>query len=138
MTTATKLPRISSTSNKDGSMTLYVNGKKDMRGTALEVCVRIEELRPMGGTIGARIASTVDQLLTAASHKLFCDLANDADNWNGEPMLGGNVGSDAALRGNIADLKKKGLIRTFRDEGCTFVQFTDAGKAHAAALGINL
>jgi hypothetical protein len=57
-----KTPRISSTTNRDGSMTLYVNGKKDMRGTALEVCVRIEELGVLSGTIGARLASTTSRL----------------------------------------------------------------------------
>lgn len=136
--TKTKAPRLSTTNNRDGSMTLYINGKKDMRGTALEVLARSQEVAPLGGTIGAKVASTADQLLTAASHRLFCDLAHDADNWGGEPMLGGNISSNAALRGNIADLKKKGLITTFRDEGNTFVQFTETGKAHAAALGINL
>jgi len=119
--------RIQLHTNTDGSVTVYVGGKKAFRGTAAEAAAFSPEA-----------TSTPDQLLTATSYKLFCDLANDAGNWSGEPMLGGNVGSDAALRGNIADLKKKGLITTFRDEGCTFVQFTDAGVAYAASLGITL
>lgn len=73
--------------------------------------------------------------LTPASEKLFVDLAKDSGNWSGNPMLDGNVRTNNALKGNVADLKKKGLIRTFADEGCTFVQFTDEGKALAERLG---
>lgn len=129
-----KLPRLTSTKNRDGSETLYVNGKKDMRGTTLEVCVRIEEL-----TQGReyQIAARAERHgLTVASWELFVDLANDAGNWSGQPMLNGNVRTDKALAGNITDLKKKGLITTEVDEGQTWVQFTDAGVALAATFGV--
>lgn len=74
--------------------------------------------------------------LTAASLELFKALAKDAPNWAGSPLLGGNVATDAASRGNVTDLKSKGLITTFRDEGCTWVDFTAAGRELAAAHGI--
>ena len=65
---------------------------------------------------------------TPASETLFKALASDAVNWNGEPLLDGNVFTDKHLRGNITHLKKLGLIITFKEEGNTWVQFTDKGK----------
>lgn len=76
--------------------------------------------------------------LTPASEALFLELARDAGNWGGTPLLDGNVSTDAASRGNLTDLKVKGLITTFRDEGCTWVDFTRAGKQLAASHGIAL
>lgn len=76
--------------------------------------------------------------LTPASLALFTALANDAANWSGTPPLGCNVATDNAARGNVADLKKKGLLTTQKDEGQTWVYFTAAGKALAAELNIQL
>jgi hypothetical protein len=75
---------------------------------------------------------------TPASLELFLSLANDAANWSGIPLLGGNVATDKQLRGNLTDLKKKGLLTTFKDEGEIWVHFTEAGKALAAEHGISL
>lgn len=72
--------------------------------------------------------------LTAASLNLFKDLAEDASNWNGTPLLD----ITSAQRGNLTDLKKNGLVETFKDEGCDWVSFTDAGEAFAAELGIRI
>ena len=72
--------------------------------------------------------------ITTASKNLFIALASDAVNWNGQPLL--DVTKEE--RGNVTHLKKLGLIKTIREERCDFVDFTDAGKAYAAELGINL
>ena len=76
--------------------------------------------------------------LTNESKALFEALVKDAGNWAGEPMLGGNVPSDNTTRGNITDLKRKGLIETFRDAGDTFVIFTDNGKEYANSIGLHV
>lgn len=76
--------------------------------------------------------------LTDRSRKLFLDLAEDASNWGGNPPLNGNVRTDVHLRGNITDLKKVGLIETFRDDGITWVNFTELGESVVNSLGINL
>ena len=75
---------------------------------------------------------------TEGSEALFRELAADATNWNGEPLLGGNVRMDQKLKGNVTHLKKLGLITTFADEGNTWVIFTDSGKAAASDFGITI
>ena len=75
--------------------------------------------------------------LTPTSEKLFKDLAEDAGNWSGTPLLDGNVRTDNHLKGNVTNLKKLGLIKTDYDEGCTWVYFTEAGKAAAEEFGIS-
>lgn len=76
--------------------------------------------------------------LTEASKSLFAAYAKDAGNWSGTPLVGGNVGGSKEDRGNLTDLKKKGLISTFRYEGCDWISFTEAGVAYAASLGITI
>jgi hypothetical protein len=76
--------------------------------------------------------------LTAKSLALFLDYARDADNWSGTPLVGGNVGGFKQDRGNLTQLKRAGLIRTFTDEGNTWLSFTDAGKALAAEHGVQV
>lgn len=77
--------------------------------------------------------------LTPASLELFLAYAEDAGNWSGNPWVDGNVSLDAAGRGNLTDLKRKGLLQTFDDgEGAMYIEFTDAGKTLAAAHGIDL
>lgn len=75
--------------------------------------------------------------ITPRSLQLFLDLADDAGNWSGMPLLGGNVGGSKADRGNITQLKQAGLIKTSTDEGDTFVVFTKAGAALAEQHGID-
>ena len=55
--------------------------------------------------------------LTDDSLKLFLALANDAGNWNGMPMIGGNVCNTKAELGNLSDLKKRGLPEHPRGRG---------------------
>ena len=76
--------------------------------------------------------------LTEASKALFLAYAEDAGNWSGTPCVGGNVGGSKADAGNLTDLKKKGLVTTYRDEGCEWVVFTPVGVEFAKANGIEL
>ena len=73
--------------------------------------------------------------LTPASLALFKSLADDAPNWSGTPPCW----VSAADRGNLTDLKKKGLLETMVDErGDAFAFFSRAGVALAAELGFDL
>lgn len=84
------------------------------------------------------MANAAPITLTPASLALFLAYAKDAKNWNGTPLVGGNVGASPADKGNLTDLKTKGLVETFRDDGCTWLEFTDAGKALAAEHKIEI
>lgn len=72
--------------------------------------------------------------ITETSLKVFLSYAADADNWNGTPLFDGTKEE----RGNLTQLKQADLLTTFHDEGCLWIDFTDAGKALAADHGINL
>lgn len=76
--------------------------------------------------------------ITEKSQELFKALAQDAGNWGGSPMLGGNVVESKEERGNLTQLKRAGLLSTQKSDGEVFVYFTEAGKAYAATLGIDL
>lgn len=77
--------------------------------------------------------------ITERSLELFLAYAEDAGNWSGTPLVGGNVGGLREDRGNITQLKQAGLITTFSDEpGSHWIRFTDAGIALAAEHGIEI
>lgn len=76
--------------------------------------------------------------ITETSLAVFLTYAKDAGNWGGEPLVGGNVGGSKEERGNLTQLKRAGLIRTLKDEGDTFVIFTDAGRALVATYGVTV
>ena len=76
--------------------------------------------------------------ITTRSHDLFIEYAKDANNWNGTPLVGGNVGGSVEDRGNLTQLKQAGLITTAKEEGHIWLFFTDAGVAYAAQHGIAL
>ena len=76
--------------------------------------------------------------LTKRSLELFLAYAEDAGNWSGTPLVGGNVGGSKEDRGNLTDLKKAGLITTFVSDGCTWLKFTDAGRGLAAEHQIEI
>jgi hypothetical protein len=76
--------------------------------------------------------------LTEKSLELFLNYARDAGNWSGTPLVGGNVGGTASDRGNLTQLKRAGLLTTSRFDGETWIHFTEAGVALAAAHGIEL
>jgi hypothetical protein len=71
--------------------------------------------------------------ITPDSFKLFMELANDAGNWSGTPLLE----VSPAERGNLTQLKVAGLLTTMTDDGCVFAVFTDAGVALAVANGVH-
>lgn len=76
--------------------------------------------------------------ITQKSTELFLAYARDAVEWDGTPLLGGNVGGSKEDRGNLTQLKRAGLITTFKDDGLDWVQFTEAGKALAASHGVKI
>lgn len=77
--------------------------------------------------------------ITEQSKALFMAYANDADNWSGEPLVGGTVKSNNPKedRGNLTQLKRAGLVETFTDDNGTWLRFTDAGRAYAKTLGVD-
>ena len=72
--------------------------------------------------------------LTERSEQLFKLMADDAGNWSGMPLLGGNFDFTTEDRGNLTDLKKAGLVKTVHDEGSDWVMFTEAGYEKACAV----
>lgn len=78
--------------------------------------------------------------ITEQSRTLFIAYAKDAGNWSGTPLVGGNVciQGDKKDRGNLTQLKRAGLVETFKADGQTWLRFTDAGKAFAKENGIDL
>ena len=76
--------------------------------------------------------------LTKTSKALFIAYAQDAGNWNGMPLVGGNVQGSRQKRGNLTQFKKAGLIGTVKDETGTWLWFTAAGIDYAGTLGIDL
>ncbi len=76
--------------------------------------------------------------ITEQSKTLFLAYANDAGNWSGTPMVGGNVGRAAADKGNLTQLKQAGLLTTFNSDGCMFVDFTKEGIEFATSEGVDL
>jgi hypothetical protein len=76
--------------------------------------------------------------ITEQSLQVFLAYAKDAGNWGGTPLVGGNVGGSKEERGNLTQLKRAGLLDTFRDEGNTWVVFTEAGRELAREHGITV
>ena len=76
--------------------------------------------------------------LTEASKALFLAYAKDSGNWSGTPLVGGNVGGSKEDRGNLTDLKKKGLITTFKSDGLDWVSFTPLGVEYAKSNGVEV
>lgn len=91
--------------------------------TAEPVTEPVPEALPTGG-------------LTEQSLALFLAYAKDAGNWSGTPPVDGNVAGTAEGRGNLTQMKRRGLITTFRYDGGAWVDFTPDGRALAAAHNI--
>jgi hypothetical protein len=73
--------------------------------------------------------------LTPESYNLLVSLIKDAPNWEGQPLI--DISKEQ--RGNLSDLKRRGFLDTFRDEGCMFAIFTPLGAEFAAfSFGINI
>jgi hypothetical protein len=84
------------------------------------------------------MTTTTPNTITDRSLALFLAYADDASEWNGEPLVGGNVENSKEDRGNLTQLKMAGLIETFKAEGHVWLKFTDAGRALATDHGINI
>ena len=79
--------------------------------------------------------------LTPAASELFLAYAKDAPNWDGMPLLGGNVEQGPRENGLLTNLKKAGLVATeedWDDPSLVWLHFTDLGKAYAAEHGFPL
>jgi hypothetical protein len=76
--------------------------------------------------------------LSSPALSLFLEYAKDAENWNGQPLVGGNVSTSAENKGHLTKLKVAGLIVTFPCDGCLWLDFTPAGKALALDHGISI
>ncbi len=72
--------------------------------------------------------------LTQNCKDLFLAHAADAENWNGTPLFTGSK----AEAGMLIHLKKEGFIKTFFDEGCTWISFTDKGREFALENGVTI
>lgn len=81
--------------------------------SALDEWIRSGGLRPAG--------------MTSRTLARFLEYARDAPNWGGMPLVGGNVGGDAADNGYLTAMKKQGLIRTQLDARNPMIIFTAAG-----------
>ena len=81
--------------------------------------------------------------ITEQSKALFIAYVEDAPNWRGMPLVGGNVSQNYPPyvdKGNLTHLKKLGLVETevFADDPrCTWLMFTQAGKKYAEELGFD-
>lgn len=78
--------------------------------------------------------------LTINTLDTFLLFARDAGNWGGNPYISnGNIDCTKAMRGNLSDLVKKGLIRIVQDrEFGGYVEFTAEGKTLASQHGITI
>ena len=79
--------------------------------------------------------------ITEKSLALFLAYAKDAGNWNGNPLVGGNVGGSKEDRGNLTQLKQAGLLTTekdWEDRSLAWIYFTETGRALAAAHGVTI
>jgi septal ring-binding cell division protein DamX len=76
--------------------------------------------------------------ISKRSAEVFRLYAEDAANWSGMPLVGGNVSGSKEDRGNITQLKRAGLIKTQEDDGNMFILFTAAGKAFAQTMNIEI
>jgi len=114
----------------------------------LDMLYCIQEMnnnKPKGDTMTTTTTTLIEMeramQITPGSKELFVDLAYDAGNWGGTPCFGGNVGGDHASNGHLTHLKKLELVTTWVDDDdktCSWVSFTDKGKAYAAAMDIDL
>lgn len=76
--------------------------------------------------------------ITQQSKELFIKYANDAGNWSGCPLVGGNVADTKENAGNLTQLKRAQLLTTHKEDGDSWINFTPLGFEYAASLGITI
>jgi hypothetical protein len=77
--------------------------------------------------------------ITARSLTLFMAYVRDIENWDGAPLVGANVGGSPEDGGNLTQLKRAELVKTFTDsDGLTWLRFTPAGVKLAAEHGVEI
>lgn len=140
-----RTPKLSIWTNKN-DFTVYYRGHKVFRGNEAQVeefCNNFKSSDDRlsvweGRTLSSMLFTIDGKAITEKSTRLFFAYAEDAGNWNGQPLVGGNVGGSKEDRGNLTQLKKAGLIETDYDqyEDLTWIRFTDAGKEFADYLGV--
>lgn len=69
--------------------------------------------------------SNNEKYLTNEVKAFFKELIEDAGNWSGCPMFGGNVGGDQASKGYLVNLKKAGIVTTEKDEENKKIQWVN-------------
>jgi hypothetical protein len=72
--------------------------------------------------------------MTAETWDLFKDIVGDMGNWSGTPPCYNHI--TAARRGNLADLKKRGLVSTFESDGEEWISVEAPGLSLARELGL--
>jgi hypothetical protein len=72
--------------------------------------------------------------MTDETAKLFRSIVEDLPNWTGTTPCFNHL--NAARRGNLTDLKKLGLVTTFRSDGDDWIELTPAGEDRARELGL--
>ncbi len=71
------------------------------------------------------------EVLTPSSQHLFTAIVGAAGNWSGTPPCYELINSQT--RGNLTQLKRAGLVTTFRSDCEEWISITPAGKAKAKA-----
>ena len=110
---------------EDGTRECYACGDARQRAD------KDAKFKAIDGDLAAKVGLTRDTL------HLLALFAKDAPNWSDHPYVGDNFTITPSLKGNLTDLKQKGLITTQYDEdaGMDYVTFTDAGKIVARIVG---
>lgn len=72
--------------------------------------------------------------ITGQSLEVFLIYARQAAHGSGTPLVSGSQEE----RGNLTQLKRAGLIKTFKHDGETFIEFTDEGVQLASEHGVEI
>lgn len=76
--------------------------------------------------------------LSAEALAYFVALAEDACNWSGHPLVGGNVSQGVKENGYLTACKKEEVLTTSFDGRDSFVNFTEKGVELAASMGVKV
>lgn len=111
---------------------------KELRAKLYEIRDQEQEIA-VGAALEALLTSPHGTKLSEGAHDLLIAYAKDAQNWDGTPLVGGNVDSSKQNSGYLLALKKQGYIKTYTDGDRADLQwlvFTDKGIRYAEAMGV--